>query len=107
MAAAARRKLLIDADTGIDDAMALVLALDAHKRGEAEVLGITCVNGNTAVEHSRVNVLRVLDVMGCPKVRRRKEGRKGKHARSQFGSSWTNWRLGMEPRFMKNRISGS
>ena len=67
--ATARRKLLIDADSGIDDAMALVLALDAHRRGEADVLGVTCVNGNTSVEHSRVNVLRVLDVMGCPEAR--------------------------------------
>ena len=29
-----RRKFIVDVDTGIDDAMALVLALDAHKRGE-------------------------------------------------------------------------
>ena len=64
-----RRKLIVDADTGIDDAMALVLALDAHKRGEADVRAVTCVAGNTAVENSLVNVLRILDVMGCPEAR--------------------------------------
>ena len=63
------RKLIVDADTGIDDAMALVLALDAHKRGEADVRAVTCVAGNTAVENSLVNVLRILDVMGCPEAR--------------------------------------
>ena len=62
-----RRKLIIDADAGIDDAMALVLALDSHKRGEVDIRAITCVNGNTTVKNSQVNVLRILDVMGCPK----------------------------------------
>ena len=63
-----RRKFIIDADTGIDDAMALVLALDSHKRGEVDIRAITCVNGNTAIKNSQVNVLRILDVMGCPKA---------------------------------------
>ena len=62
-----RRKFIIDADAGIDDAMALVLALDAHKRGEVDIRAVTCVNGNTAVKNSQVNVLRILDVMGCAK----------------------------------------
>ena len=56
-----RRKFIIDADTGIDDAMALVLALDSHKRGEVDIKAITCVNGNTAIKNSQVNVLRILD----------------------------------------------
>ena len=64
-----RRLMIVDTDAGIDDAMALVLALDAHKRGEAEVRAVTCVAGNTAVENSLVNVLRILDVMGCPEAR--------------------------------------
>ena len=28
------RKFIIDTDTGVDDAMALLMALDAHKKGE-------------------------------------------------------------------------
>jgi len=48
------KKLIIDADTGVDDAMAIVAALHAHKTGRARVLAITTVAGNASSE----NVLR-------------------------------------------------
>ncbi len=43
---AAREKVIIDTDPGIDDMMALFFALAAHKRGEIEVLGLTITHGN-------------------------------------------------------------
>ncbi len=61
-------KFIIDTDAGVDDAGALMVALDAHKRGEIELCAITCVTGNTGVKNVLVNVFRVLDVMGCPDV---------------------------------------
>ena len=55
-----RRKLIIDTDTGVDDAMALLMALEAHKRGEVEVLAITAVTGNTVESHAQRNILRTI-----------------------------------------------
>jgi inosine-uridine nucleoside N-ribohydrolase len=34
------RKFIIDTDAGVDDAIALMMALDAHKRGEIREEGI-------------------------------------------------------------------
>ena len=58
------RKFIIDTDPGIDDAMAIMMALDAHKRGLIEVIAITLVNGNASIKHGEINVLRVLEVLG-------------------------------------------
>lgn len=52
------RKVIIDTDCGLDDAMAIMLAL---AEPEVEVLAITCVFGNTKVDKVVVNVSRVLD----------------------------------------------
>ncbi|KAL6756652.1 Inosine/uridine-preferring nucleoside hydrolase domain-containing protein [Haematococcus lacustris] len=52
-----KRDIWIDCDAGVDDAQGLLLALaDA----ECNVLGISCVHGNTAVAQVARNVCRVL-----------------------------------------------
>uniref|UniRef100_A0A4W5KP40 Inosine/uridine-preferring nucleoside hydrolase domain-containing protein n=1 Tax=Hucho hucho TaxID=62062 RepID=A0A4W5KP40_9TELE len=53
------KKLVLDVDTGVDDAQAIMMALAAPN---VEVLGITCVSGNTSLENSCRNTLRVLNV---------------------------------------------
>lgn len=53
------KKLMIDVDTGVDDAQAIMMALAAP---DVEVLGITCCHGNTPLENSVKNTLRVLKV---------------------------------------------
>jgi len=53
--------LVMDVDTGIDDALALILALRAP---EAEVLAIGTVAGNIEAEQAAINTLKVLDVAG-------------------------------------------
>ncbi|XP_067670247.1 nucleoside hydrolase-like [Haliotis asinina] len=53
------RKLILDVDTGIDDAAAIILAL-SHP--DVEVLGVTCVSGNVHVDKVIENTLRVLKV---------------------------------------------
>ncbi len=55
------RKVIIDCDTGIDDALALLLALRSH---ELDVLGITCVNGNVKLDKVVTNTLKVVDHSG-------------------------------------------
>lgn len=55
----AKKQVIIDTDCGIDDAQAIMMALAAPSM---EVLGVTCVFGNAAVENVCQNVLRVLSV---------------------------------------------
>ncbi|KAM6987049.1 inosine-uridine preferring nucleoside hydrolase [Aplochiton taeniatus] len=57
------KKLLVDVDCGTDDAQAIMVALAAPN---VELLGITCVHGNTTVENVCKNTLRVLQA--CNKL---------------------------------------
>lgn len=54
------RKVVIDTDAGVDDALALILAL---RSPELDVRAITTVSGNVHVDLCAENVLRVLDVL--------------------------------------------
>jgi len=65
---ALRKKLIIDSDTGIDDAMAILMALEAHKRKAVEVIAITAVGGNTTEPDAERNILRTLDAAGCSDI---------------------------------------
>ncbi len=58
---AAPRKIIIDTDPGIDDAMAIFYALASH---ELDVVGLTTVFGNAHVETCTRNALHILDVAG-------------------------------------------
>ncbi|MDO5661394.1 MAG: nucleoside hydrolase [Brachybacterium sp.] len=60
-----RTPILLDVDTGIDDAMAIMLAI-AHPG--LEVRAITCVDGNTTLDGVVANTLRVLDLMDAPRI---------------------------------------
>jgi len=59
------RKVIFDMDPGIDDALALILAL---KSPEVEVLGITTVAGNAPVEMTSANACRVLQYLGAGSI---------------------------------------
>ncbi|MFL5689661.1 MAG: nucleoside hydrolase, partial [Chloroflexota bacterium] len=54
-------KLILDVDTGTDDAVALMLAA-LHP--DLELIGATTVKGNVRVEHCTENTLRVFDNIG-------------------------------------------
>ncbi len=58
-------KLILDVDTGTDDAIAIMLAALSP---ELEVLGVSTVAGNTSIDHTTENTLRVLDHIGRPDV---------------------------------------
>ena len=55
------RKIIIDTDPGIDDAMAILAALHSP---ELEVLGLTTMFGNTAVDLCSQNALRLVELEG-------------------------------------------
>lgn len=54
----AKRRVILDIDAGTDDAFALILLL--HKEKNIDIVGITCVNGNTSIENVYNNVTRLL-----------------------------------------------
>ena len=54
-------KLILDLDTGIDDALALAYALAS---AEVELIGVTCTYGNVVVEDSVRNTLAILELFG-------------------------------------------
>ncbi len=53
--------VLVDCDTGVDDAMALLYLLS---RDDVEIVGITSVFGNNTAEQCARNTLRVLELAG-------------------------------------------
>lgn len=55
------KKIIIDCDPGIDDSLAIMLALNSP---EVEVLGITVVAGNSPVELGFDNAKRILSFLG-------------------------------------------
>ncbi len=57
--------ILLDVDTGVDDALALLFAA-AHP--ELELVGVTCVAGNASLERVVDNTMRVLALAGAGHV---------------------------------------
>ena len=55
------KKILLDIDTGIDDALAILLAVNSP---ELELIGCSIVAGNTTVDQGTTNTLAVLEVAG-------------------------------------------
>lgn len=56
-------KVIIDCDTGNDDAWAVISLIRAEQKCNYKVVAITCVDGNTTVEHSARNNLLVLKTL--------------------------------------------
>ena len=54
-------KVLMDVDTGLDDAIAIIMALHSS---EIEIIGITTVSGNVTARVAALNTLGILRVMG-------------------------------------------
>lgn len=60
------KKMILDLDTGVDDALAISYALGSP---EVELLGITGTYGNVLVEQGVRNALAVTDLLGHPEVK--------------------------------------
>ena len=55
------KKVILDCDPGVDDALAIVLALNSKR---IDLIGITTVNGNVGVNQTSLNARRILDYFG-------------------------------------------
>lgn len=60
--------VLIDCDTGIDDALALIYLVALHKRGEIQLFGATTTAGNVDVKQTAINTRWVLDQCGLADI---------------------------------------
>ncbi len=60
-----RQPLILDVDTGIDDAMALLYALGSP---DAEIVAVTCVSGNVDARQVAENTRAVLELTGRPDI---------------------------------------
>ncbi|XP_073125317.1 probable uridine nucleosidase 2 [Henckelia pumila] len=60
-----RKKIIIDTDPGIDDAMAIFLALQSP---EIEVIGLTSIYGNVYTTLATRNALHLLEIAGRPDI---------------------------------------
>lgn len=49
--------VIIDTDAGGDDSQAILLAISEAKRTGKKIIGITCIDGNAAVDDVAINVL--------------------------------------------------
>lgn len=58
-------KIIIDTDPGIDDSMAIQMALASK---EFEILGLTTVFGNVDIHLATINALRLLDLANRPEI---------------------------------------
>ncbi|GAA4559036.1 nucleoside hydrolase [Planotetraspora kaengkrachanensis] len=59
------KRILIDCDPGIDDALAITLA---HGSSQVEIIGITTVGGNVSLAKTTENALRLREFLGFPEV---------------------------------------
>jgi len=57
--------VILDVDTGVDDALAILLAL---RSPECDLIGITTVHGNAPLERTTANTLHVLDAAGASDI---------------------------------------
>ncbi len=58
-------KVILDVDTGTDDAVALMVAALSP---DIDLIGATSVNGNTTLDYTTENTLRVFDWIGMPEI---------------------------------------
>ncbi len=59
------RKIIIDTDPGVDDAMAIMLAL---KSTELDIVGLTAIYGNVNCSQASINALKILEFAGCSDI---------------------------------------
>lgn len=60
-------KLIVDVDTGIDDAWGLFVFLSTQRK-DCNILGVTCCKGNTSVDNVCKNTGYVLATAGRDEV---------------------------------------
>ncbi|WP_340031356.1 nucleoside hydrolase [Paenibacillus sp. FSL K6-1122] len=61
----AQNRIILDVDTGIDDALAILLAVKSRK---LDILGITTVCGNVSLQQATENTCKILELAGAPEI---------------------------------------
>jgi inosine-uridine nucleoside N-ribohydrolase len=61
-------KILLDCDTGVDDAITLLLLASSIRAGEVELAGVGTVHGNVDPRTGALNTLRMLELTGVERV---------------------------------------
>ena len=56
-----KKKIILDCDPGHDDAVAIMLAAASDR---IEILGITCVAGNSTLDNTKLNSLKICSLIG-------------------------------------------
>ncbi|TFE25183.1 nucleoside hydrolase [Cohnella luojiensis] len=59
------KRVILDVDTGIDDALGILLAV---KSGKLEIEGITTVCGNVSLEQATLNTCKILELAGATDI---------------------------------------
>lgn len=59
------KKVILDVDTGVDDALGILLAV---KSGELDILGITTVSGNVSLAQATANTCKILQLAGAERI---------------------------------------
>jgi len=60
------KKIILDCDPGHDDAVAIMLAAASH---DIDLLGITCVGGNSTLVNTKLNALKVCSLIGRKEIK--------------------------------------
>lgn len=63
------QKVIIDVDVGVDDYFAILLLLNAEKRGDIKIVAIFCSAGNTSLHNVCKNLIRLLQIVNRLDVR--------------------------------------
>jgi purine nucleosidase/pyrimidine-specific ribonucleoside hydrolase len=96
-----RKRVIIDTDPGVDDALALILAL---RSPELHIMAITVVNGNVDVSQGTQNALRIVEMLSLKHGPPVFKGADRPLRRAPFPSVSVHGRDGLgEITFMKNR----
>ncbi len=93
-------KLIIDTDPGVDDAVALLMALSSP---QLELTGITTVGGNVPLARSTRNALAILDYAGRPDVPVAQGAARPCHGRFGYAYSY-HGKSGLSRRLPEPRI---
>ena len=87
-------KWIIDTDPGIDDASAIITAVNS---GALDILGITAVHGNVGLEYTKKNALKLVELMDAEipvyagasrPILRKPENAAGFHGEDGFGNTF-------------------
>jgi purine nucleosidase len=60
-----KKKVILDVDTGVDDALGILLAI---RSGEMDVLGITTANGNVSLDQATQNTCKLLQLLEAEEI---------------------------------------